>query len=68
MKVYKHVEDTSRDVQTGFLDNISWGSNSIFTMKKWPQTWAQVNMVTGADKSGYYNFVEVVFMKEKSEV
>ena len=25
----------------------------------------QVNMVTGADKSGYYNFVEVVFMKEK---
>ena len=27
----------------------------------------QVNMVTGADKSGYYNFVEVVFMKEKRE-
>ena len=24
-------------------------------------------MVTGADKSGYYNFVEVVFMKEKKE-
>ena len=24
----------------------------------------QVNMVTGPDSSGYYNFVEVVFMKE----
>ena len=25
-------------------------------------------MVTGADKSGYYNFVEVVFMKEKKDM
>ena len=32
------------------------------------KSFTQVNMITGADKSGYYTFVEVVFMKEKKEI
>ena len=33
------------------------------SFKLYVKTLIQVNMVTGADKSGYYNFVEVVFMR-----
>ena len=37
-------------------------------MTTFPTNVTQVNMVTGADESGYYTFVEVVFMKEKKEM